>query len=110
MISAHARAALALGDERYARRAARAADFVLTRMREEGRLLRSYKDGKARHNAYLDDYAFLIAGLLDLYEATGEARWLAEATALDGTLEKLFEDERHGGYFMTSNEHEKLLA
>ena len=110
MISAHARAALALGDERYARRAARAADFVLTRMRQEGRLLRSYKDGKARHNGYLDDYAFLISGLLDLYEATGEAHWLEEAIGLDDTLEKLFEDERHGGYFMTSDDHESLLA
>jgi uncharacterized protein YyaL (SSP411 family) len=110
MISAHARAALTLGEERYARRAARAAEFVLTRMRAKGRLLRSYKDGHAHHNGYLDDYAFLIAGLLDLSEATGDPRWLEEAIALDGTLEKVFEDEEHGGYFMTSDDHESLLA
>jgi hypothetical protein len=110
MISAHARAALVLGEASYARRAARAADFVLTRMRQAGRLLRSYKDGRARHDGYLDDYAFLIAGLLDLYEATGEVRWLAEAIALDTALERHFEDEEHGGYFMTSGDHEKLLA
>jgi len=110
MIGAHARAALVLADERYAQRATRAAEFVLTRMRRDGRLFRSYKDGKARHDAYLDDYAFLIAGLLDIYEATGESRWLQEALSLDATLEKLFEDEQHGGYFMTSKDHESLLA
>jgi uncharacterized protein YyaL (SSP411 family) len=110
MIRAHAQAALVLREERYAQRAARAAAFVLERMRRDGRLLRSYKDGKARHNGYLDDYAFLIAGLLDLYEATGEPRWLREALALDGLLETLYEDREHGGYFMTSSDHESLLA
>jgi hypothetical protein len=110
MIAAHARAALVLGEERYAQRAARAAEFVLTKMRKDGRLLRSYKDGQARHTGYLDDYAFLTAGLLDLYEATGEPRWLKEALALDGVLERLYEDKEHGGYFMTSNDHEALLA
>jgi hypothetical protein len=110
MIGAHAQAAFTLGEPRYARRAARAAGFVLERMREDGRLRRSYKDGQARHNAYLDDYAFLIAGLLDLYEAGGEPCWLREALALDDVLRKLYEDEEHGGYFMTSDDHESLLA
>ncbi len=110
MIAAHAQAALVLGDESYARRAERAADFVLTKMRQGGRLLRSYKDGRARHNAYLDDYAFMIAGLLDLYEATGAPRWLREALALDATLATHYEDEEHGGFFMTSGDHEPLLA
>jgi hypothetical protein len=110
MISAHAQAALVLGDERYAQRAARAADFVLTRMRKDGRLLRSFKSGQARHNGYLDDYAFVTAGLLDLYEATGQVCWLEEALALDAVLERHYEDKEHGGYFMTSNDHESLLA
>ncbi len=110
MIGALARAAFILGDERYAQRAARASDFILTRMRKDGRLLRSYKNGEARHNAYLDDYAFLIAGLLDLYEATGQPRWLQAALALDATLKRFHEDEQHGGYFMTSDDHESLLA
>jgi hypothetical protein len=110
MIGAHARAALVLGDERYGRQAERAADFVLRKMRRDGRLLRSYKDGQARHNAYLDDYAFVIAGLLDLYETTSDPRWLREAVALDATLEKLYEDKQHGGFFMTSGDHESLLA
>jgi len=110
MISAHAQAALVLGDPRYAERAARAADFVLGRMRRDGRLLRSWKDGRAHHSGYLDDYAFLIAGLLDLYEAAGDSRWLQEAIALDGVLAAHFEDKEAGGFFMTSDDHEDLLA
>ena len=110
MISAYAQAALVLGDPRYADRAARAADFVLTKLRKDGRLLRSYKNGQARHNGYLDDYAFLIAGLLDLYKATGNPRWLKEAIALDKVLEDHYEDKQAGGFFLTSNTHEALLA
>jgi len=110
MISAFARAGMVFGDDDYANRAARAADFVLSRMRREGRLLRSYKDGEARHDAYLADYAFLIAGLLDLYEATGSLRWLMEAIDLDRVLENFYEDKGVGGFFLTSSDHEKLLA
>ena len=111
MISAHAQAALTLGEPVYAERAARAARFVLERMRsDKGRLLRSYKDGHARHNAYLDDYAALIAGLLDLYEATDDPSWLREAIALDRVLENHYEDTKGGGFFLTSDDHEKLLT
>ena len=110
MISAHAQAALVLGDERYARRAERAAAFLLKHLRRDGRLLRSYKSGRARHNAYLDDYASLIAALLDLYEATGKPDWLREAVALEDVLEEHYQDEENGGFFMTSDDHEKLLA
>src|SRR5262249_17766521 len=101
---------LILGEDVYAQRAEKAADFVLTRMRKEGRLLRSYKDHQAHHNAYLEDYAFLIAGLLDLYEATSRSRWLREAIALDGILEKHYEDGNGGGFLLASADHEKLLA
>jgi hypothetical protein len=110
MISAHAQASLVLGEAAYAVRGERAADFVLTHMRKDGRLLRSYKDGDARHNAYLDDYAFLIAGLLDLYEATGRPRWLHEAIALDRVLEAHYEDKEAGGFYLTSDDHEELLV
>ena len=110
MISAFARGALVLGDLTYARRAERAAEFILTRMRENGRLKRSYNAGRARLDAYLDDYAFLIAGLLDVYEATGDSRWLREAMALDAVLERHYEDTSAGGYFLTSDDHEKLIA
>ncbi len=110
MISAFARGALVLGDATYAHRAERCAEFILTQMQEKERLKHSYKDGKARVQAYLDDYAFLIAGLLDLYEATGRNRWLREAIALDATLEKHYEDKTAGGFFLTADDHEKLLA
>ena len=110
MISAHAQAALVLGEARYARRAETAAAFLLENLRRDGRLLRSYKSGRARHNAYLDDYASLIAALLDLYEATGKPDWLREAVALEEVLEEHYQDEENGGFFMTSDDHEKLLA
>ena len=110
MISAHAQAALVLGDADYARRAERTAAFLLKNLRRGRRLLRSYNSGQARHNAYLDDYAFLIAALLDLYEATGNADWLREAVELEQVLEEHYQDEQNGGFFMTSDDHEKLLA
>jgi len=110
MISALARAASTLGDPRYAMQAARAAQFVLSRMREDGRLLRTYAGGKARHDAYLEDYAFMIAGLLDLYEASPEPRWLEEAIALHRVLERHYEDSAGGAFFTTSDDHERLLT
>jgi uncharacterized protein YyaL (SSP411 family) len=110
MISAHAFAALVLDEPDYARRAERAASFILETMRRDGRLLRSYKDGQASHNAYLDDYSFLTAGLIDLYEATGNLRWLREAIALDAVLAQHYEDRENGGFFLTSGDHESLLA
>lgn len=110
MISAHARAGLVLGDQRYIKRAAQAALFILQHMYKNGRLFRSYKDNMARHNAYLDDYAFFTAALLDLYEATHELNWLQKAIEFDTVLETYYEDKQDGGYYMISNDHEKLLA
>jgi len=110
MISAMARGGFILDDPDLISRAARAADFVLTRMREEGRLLRSFKDGAARHAGYLDDYAFVTAGLLDLYEATGEVRWIKEAVALQRELDEHYRDGDAGGYFMTADDREELIA
>jgi len=110
MIAAFARGAAVLGDDAYATAASRAARFVLSHLREEGRLLRSYMAGRARYSAYLEDYAFLIAGLLELYQATGEPDWLAEAIALDAVLERHHEDREQGGFFRTSDDHERLLA
>ena len=110
MISALAHASLVLEDEAYAARAERAADFLLTYLRRDGRLLRSYADGRACQTAYLDDYAFLIAGLLDLYEATSDLRWLEEALALDRVLQTRYEDQVSGGFFRTSDDQESLLV
>jgi uncharacterized protein YyaL (SSP411 family) len=110
MISAFARASLPLGEDGYAKRPERAANFILTHLKKDGRLLRRYRGGRPGPDGYLDDYAFLIAGMLDLYEASGDWRWLKEAIALDAVLEENYEDKQHGGYFMTSRQHEALLA
>ncbi len=109
MISAFARAGFVLGSPGEIARARRAAEFVLERMVRDDRLLRTYGNGQASHDAYLDDYACVIAGCLDLYEASGELRWLEEALRLDGVLEKHYEDPA-GGFFLTSDDHEQLLA
>ncbi len=110
MIGALARAASTLGEPRYATLAARAAEFVLSRMRAGGRLFEPTPARRARHSAYLEDYAFLVAGLLDLYEASPAPRWLEEAIALDRVLERHYEDAAGGAYFTTSDDHERLLA
>jgi uncharacterized protein YyaL (SSP411 family) len=110
MISAYAQGAFVLGNPEYAAKAVRCADFVLTKLRKEGRLLRSFKDGAANYDGYLEDYAFVIAGLLDLFEVTGEPRWLEEAIALDDVLQKHYEDPQNGGFFLTSDDHASLLA
>jgi uncharacterized protein YyaL (SSP411 family) len=110
MIGAFARGALVLGDARYAELAERAAAFIFDNMLVDGRLLRSYLDGNAQTTAYLDDYAFLISGLLDLYEATGNPEWLTRSIELQGVLDEHFFDERDGGYWFTADDAEELLG
>jgi uncharacterized protein YyaL (SSP411 family) len=110
MISAFARAGFALDEPGYVETAARAADFVLQRMRRDGRLLRMYREGRASGPAFLEDYAFLTAGLLDLYEAAPDPRWLREALALQQVLEAHYADATGGGYFKTADGHERLLV
>ena len=110
MISAYARAALTLGDDAYAMHAARAADFLLARRDRDGRLPRAVKDGRGGPPGYLEDYAFVGAGLLDLHEATGSERWLEAAIALDGVLSHHIEDRDGGGFFRTADDGEALLA
>jgi uncharacterized protein YyaL (SSP411 family) len=109
VISACARGALVLGEPAYLARAERAATFVLSKLRAGGRLRRSFKDGEVRYDGYLEDYAFLCAGLIDLFEASGNVSWLEEAVLLDEVLEAHYEDPS-GGFFLTSDDHEALLA
>ena len=110
MISALAQASLVLGDPVYAERAARAADYLLRTLRRDGRLLRAALGGDAQGTAYLDDYAFLMAGLLDLYEADADLRWLEEVRALDAVLERDYEDTAGGGFFRTAADQASLLT
>src|SRR5262249_55328092 len=105
-----------LGEPRYTAAAAKAADFVLTKLRtKEGRLMRTYGarpggQAEAKLNAYLDDYAFLVHGLLALHDATKEKRWLEEAKALTDVMVQFHGDDKGGGFFYTSSDHEKLFA
>ena len=111
MISAFASAAQVLGQEQYAKAACDAADFLLATLRTaDGKLLHSYKDGQARFNGYLDDYACLIDGLVDVYQATFEPRYLDEALSLAETMIALFHDQADKGFFYTSSDHEELIA
>ena len=109
MLRSFAEAARSLGRRDYRLAAVKAADFVLTRARREGRLLRSYKDGGARLSGYLEDYAFVTEGLISLYEATFDPRWLEEAIGLASLIVDLFTDEQGGGFYYTSREHEPLI-
>lgn len=108
MISAFARAYQVLGHETYLRAAQDATHFCLTHLYKDGTLKRSYKDGQAKFNAYLEDYAFLITALLDLYESDFDLHWIQEAQALSATMIEKFWDESSGGFFFTSSDHERL--
>jgi uncharacterized protein len=111
MIAALADAGAVLGREDYLDAAAGCAGFLLEQMRDPaGRLLRTYKDGDARLNAYLEDHAFLAEALLVLYEATFEPRAYEEARATAETMIERFGDGERGGFFTTSNDHESLIA
>ncbi len=110
-IAAFARAGRALGEEKYLESARNAAAFCLDEMRrDDGRLLHSWRHGDARLLGYHDDYACLIEGLIDLYEATFESRWLAEAERLTDDVTRLFGDPEHGGFFYTGQDHETLIV
>ncbi|MFT5525682.1 MAG: hypothetical protein ACI9HK_003652 [Pirellulaceae bacterium] len=111
MIRGLADSGAALKEPRFIKAAESAADFVLSNLRQEdGRLWRTYGQGKAKLNAYLVDYAFLTDGLLALHRATGEQRWLDEAEKLTAKQIELFWDAEEGGFFFTSDDHESLLA
>jgi len=114
MIGVLAEAGAVLERVDYVDAARAAAAFVLDTMREPGpgggRLLRTYNAGEAKLNAYLEDHAFLLEALLTLYEATFEPRWFAEARALADTMIERFGDPQRGGFFMTSSDHERLVA
>ncbi|HWQ32449.1 MAG TPA: thioredoxin domain-containing protein [Blastocatellia bacterium] len=110
MLRSFAEAARVLKRDDYREVAVRNAEFVLTNLRRNGRLLRTHKDGESKLNAYLEDYAFLIDGLLALYETTFELRWFTEARALADTMIEQFYDAAQGGFYFTSNDHETLIT
>uniref|UniRef100_A0A7C4QMH3 Thioredoxin domain-containing protein n=1 Tax=Schlesneria paludicola TaxID=360056 RepID=A0A7C4QMH3_9PLAN len=111
MLAALARGANVLGVPRYAEAARRAADFLLGSLRrEDGRLWHTVKDGRARLNGYLDDYAALIDGLIELSQAVWDPRYLSVAVELAEILIADFWDDAEGGFFYTPSHHERLIA
>ncbi|MBL7219275.1 MAG: DUF255 domain-containing protein [Phycisphaerae bacterium] len=110
MIEALAYGGRGLKDPRLTAAAEKAAAFVLKHMRKDGRLLRTYRDGGAKLNAYLDDYAFLGLALVELHRTTGDEKWLSEAVSLADVMLKNYSDPDAGGFFFTSSDHEELLS
>ncbi|MDA0990953.1 MAG: thioredoxin domain-containing protein, partial [Verrucomicrobia bacterium] len=106
-----ARAGQVLGDNRFTASARAAADFIKDNLydKNSGILLRRYRDGGAAIDGYVDDYAFLIHGLLDLYETTFDVETLTWAVALQQMQNKLFWDDTNGGYFNTSGTDDSVL-
>jgi uncharacterized protein YyaL (SSP411 family) len=133
MLAAFAEAAAVLNEPKYLEIAKRNADFLLENLqkpdRKEGlndpgrelalpngqassfaRLLRTWKDGKAKLNGYIEDYANLADGLIELYQISGEEKYLTEAKRLADMMITEFWDEKNGGFFFTSNDHEEHIV
>ncbi len=111
MISAFARAAQVLDDKSYAETATKAAHFLREHLYDAKTktLRRNYREGKGEVEGFAEDYAFLIQGLLDLYEATFEVSWLQWADELQASQDRLFLDEKNGGYFSTTGQDKSVL-
>jgi len=111
MLGALAEAGAVLEEPRCLEAARACADFLLGELRtDDGRLLRTWKDGRARLAGYLEDHAFLLEALLALYEATFEERWFTAARALADVTIARFADAERGGFFTTADDHETLVA
>ena len=111
MISAYARGAQVLDEPRYLEIATRAAKFLRTNLYDEKNklLYRNYRGGRSDIEGFADDYAFMIQGLLDLYEASFDVEWLKFAVELQETQDRLFFEEKNGGYFSTSGEDKSVF-
>ncbi len=110
MLRSFAEAARYLDRADYLTIAERNAEFLLATVQRDGRVLRTYKDGRAHLNGYLEDYTYLADGLLSLYEADFQPRWFVEARRLMDAAITLFADEQNGGFFDTGSDHEVLVS
>ena len=109
-IDALAMAGRRLNDDRYTDAAERAADFVIRELQlEDRRMLRAYREGKAQHAAVLQDYAYLLKGLLSLFQSTGNERWLDEADILATAMIHDFWDAETGIFWDTDGRDPHLL-
>jgi hypothetical protein len=110
MISSLAYGGATLKQEKYTGAARCCAEFILRTLYRDGRLRRYYRDGHVVGKAFLDDYAFTVLGLIDLYEATFDARWLREANKLTNEMIELFADTGRAGFFLAGSDDEALIA
>ncbi len=111
MIAALAKGAQAFNSIRYVKIAEKAVEFILEKLqRADGRLIHRYRDGEATIDGNLSDYAFLVWGLIELYEATFKINYLEEALRLQEEIIEHFWDKENGGLFFTSDDSEKLLV
>jgi uncharacterized protein YyaL (SSP411 family) len=110
MLASFAEASATLDRSDYLRVAEANARFLLNRLQKDGLMLRTYKDGAAKLNAYLEDYACLIHGLISLYEATGTLMWIEAAVSLADKMIEQFWDENDGAFFFTGKSHEQLIV
>jgi uncharacterized protein len=111
MVGALAEAGASLPCRDYLDAAVACAEFIWRDLRDEnGRLLRTYKDGRAHLSAYLEDYAYVVEALLTLYEATFDVRWFDAARETADLMIELFADEERGGFFTTAHDHEALVV
>ncbi len=111
MISAYARGAQVLDEPRHLEAAARAAKFLRANLYDDKSklLFRNYREGRSQIEGFADDYAFVIQGLLDLYEASFDIEWLKFAVQLQETQDRSFYDEKNGGYFSTSGKDASVV-
>jgi hypothetical protein len=110
MIAAMAKGYQVLGDECYLTAAQKSASFIERKLHSSGRLLRRYRDGDSRYDGTLDDYAFLIHGLLALYESDFDPKWIRWAEELQRKQDELFWDSTNGGYFFSPADDKTLLV
>ncbi|HJQ27768.1 MAG TPA: thioredoxin domain-containing protein [Rubrobacter sp.] len=110
MLRSFALAARVTGREDYREAAVKNATFLVQKLKDNGRIHRSYKDGRARFNGYLEDYAMVADGLVALYEATFDTRWLVEADTLCDAVSELFWDEEKRAFYDTPADHEELVT
>ncbi len=110
MLAAFADAGGVLGDDRYLATAKKNAGFILRELQMDGRLVRTWKEGKAKLNGYVEDYANVADGLVELFQVTGDAEYLTEAKRLADVMITEFWDADCGGFFFTSNDHEQLVV
>ena len=112
MIAAFSKAAAALQNEEYLQIARQAAEFIFSHLvrKEDGRLLARYREGEAAFPAYVDDYAFLVWGLIELYQASFEPKYLQQALHFHDEMIRLFEDDEQGGLFFYGSDSEQLIT